>query len=84
MAIGALAISAASCGRAEKDTEAGAEIKAESTDQVAAPVAPTSETMKGMRFRVIHPGDAVTKDYRRDRVNFYLDENDQIKDIQVH
>lgn len=31
--------------------------------------------------RIIRPGDAVTMDYRADRINFNLDSNDKIESI---
>lgn len=35
----------------------------------------------GFSVRVIRPGDAITMDFRTDRVNFDLDEQDRIRRV---
>ncbi|MEM9706554.1 MAG: I78 family peptidase inhibitor [Pseudomonadota bacterium] len=36
---------------------------------------------EALNHRIIRPGDAVTRDYSLDRINFYLDENNTITRI---
>lgn len=46
-------------------------------NEIGAPITAVS-VPAGNKYRVIRPGDVVTQDYRIDRTNIELDENDRI------
>ena len=40
--------------------------------------------LKGYVLRVLHPGEAVTMEYRKGRVNITVDKDDKITDVKFY